>query len=371
MSESKTKKLQIEYVPLSSLKPNPRNPRVASTDTILQLSRSIKEFGWTNPILAQRSTGLVIAGHQRFKAAQFAKVKTVPVIFLELDDVKALAYNITDNKLAELTSWDPGKLPQLLDELSSNLADWILSHMQKVEHDCYVEPFGGSAAILVRKPRVRAEVYNDINRFVCEFFQCIRDDPMNLLSKLAFMPNARQLFYDIQHKFNEHEEPEDLYQRAAEWYYIQHQSFAGKWGGGWAHGKAHSTDFKPHVFSRLIKVAERLRYVQIENRDFRQIFKTYDGESTLFYVDPPYWGLEDYYKVSGNFTLKDHQDLARILHHLQGKAVVSYYPCKFVDEAYKGWRRVTKETYAWSKGMTLNDPDKRRAKRTELLLMNF
>lgn len=114
-------KLKVNYVPIDKLKLNPRNPRIAPTSAILTIKKSIEEFGWTNPVLVQKSNNMVIAGHQRIKAAKLAGLSEIPVIFLDLDDTKSLAYNIADNKLAELTEWEPQKLQIILEELQNDI----------------------------------------------------------------------------------------------------------------------------------------------------------------------------------------------------------------------------------------------------------
>lgn len=113
--------LQVEYVPIGKLKVNPRNPRVAPTSAILAIKNSIEKFGWTNPILVQKGTDIIIAGHQRVKAAKLAGIKQIPIVYLDLNDVDSLAYNIADNKLAELTDWDATKLSELLAELNTEI----------------------------------------------------------------------------------------------------------------------------------------------------------------------------------------------------------------------------------------------------------
>ena len=417
-------KLKIEYVPITELKLNPRNPRVHPTSQVLALKGSLEEYDWTGPVLAQKGTKVVIKGLGTIKAARLRGDKTVPVIFHDWTDAKVKAYMIADNKLGELSYWDERELSRLLSELGENtdlkdlgfnkdeleklipelaaeiksyeeeleeeiakvettglvspiywvggknrIANWIISHFPP--HVCYAEPFGGAAAVLLHKPLAKSEVYNDINKFVCEFFQCLRDNPRELLSNLAFMPHSRELYNILRAEFkNGDVHPDNMVLRSACWYYVQHNSFSGQWGADWAHRK---TKAPARMMGRLLEVAIRLKNVYIENKDFRYIFKTYDSEETLFYVDPPYLEREYYYKAQAEkFTLEDHKDLAEILQNIRGKACVSYYPHPFIDKAYKGWRRVAKQVVAWSYGVTgVGSRTGKRPKRVELLLMNY
>lgn len=117
----KERGLQIEYVNIHDLTPNPRNPRVHPEGAIKKLVKSIKRFGWTNPIIASMD-GLVLAGHARLKAAKEAGIVDVPVLRVPLQGNEAELYTIADNKLHEETYWDEEQLGELLEELSESVS---------------------------------------------------------------------------------------------------------------------------------------------------------------------------------------------------------------------------------------------------------
>jgi ParB-like chromosome segregation protein Spo0J len=97
--------LKIVLRPIESLVPFARNPRVHSDEQVAQIAASIKEFGFTNPILLDGENGL-IAGHGRLAAAKLLGLKTVPCIELgHLSESQKKAYVIADNKLALNASW--------------------------------------------------------------------------------------------------------------------------------------------------------------------------------------------------------------------------------------------------------------------------
>ena len=77
-------------------------------------------------------------------------------------------------------------------------------------------------------------------------------------------------------------------------------------------------------------MAERLRNVVIENKDFEALIKTYDRENTLFYCDPPYVGTEGYYQTG--FGEKQHRALSERLSAIKGKFLLSYNDCELVRE---------------------------------------
>lgn len=118
--------MEIKTVKINELKPHPKNPRVHPDSAIDKLVRSIKEFGWTNPILVS-TDGYILAGHARLKAAEKAGIEEVPVIYLPLEGAKAEAYLIADNRLQDETDWDYEKLKDLLQELDTGEFDLELT----------------------------------------------------------------------------------------------------------------------------------------------------------------------------------------------------------------------------------------------------
>lgn len=109
--------LRIELVPVESLVPYARNSRTHSDVQVAQIAASIREFGWTNPVLIDAERG-VIAGHGRLLAARKLGLERVPVIELaHLTDEQRRAYIIADNRLAELAGWDDELLALELREL--------------------------------------------------------------------------------------------------------------------------------------------------------------------------------------------------------------------------------------------------------------
>jgi len=114
--------MQVEMMRISDLRPHPRNPRKHPERAIEKLEHSLKEFGWTNPVLLS-ADGFVLAGHARLKAAAKAGIEQVPVIRLQLSGARAEAYMIADNRLQEETEWDYEKLKDLLQELDTGELD--------------------------------------------------------------------------------------------------------------------------------------------------------------------------------------------------------------------------------------------------------
>jgi len=98
--------LTIQYKKIDELIPYARNSRTHSDAQVAQIAASIKEFGWTNPVLMDGDNG-IIAGHGRVLAARVLGQTDIPTIELShLSDIQKKAYIIADNKLALNAGWD-------------------------------------------------------------------------------------------------------------------------------------------------------------------------------------------------------------------------------------------------------------------------
>jgi DNA modification methylase len=96
----------VSYRPVEGLIPYARNARTHSDAQVAQIAASIREFGWTNPVLVDGENG-IIAGHGRLLAARKLGMSTVPVIELAgLSEAQKRAYIIADNKMALNAGWD-------------------------------------------------------------------------------------------------------------------------------------------------------------------------------------------------------------------------------------------------------------------------
>jgi ParB-like chromosome segregation protein Spo0J len=116
--------LNIEYRPVDSLIPYANNARTHSEEQVAQIAASIREFGFTNPILVDGERG-VIAGHGRLLSARKLGMDTVPVIELaHLTPIQKRAYILADNRLAENAGWDKELLALELADL--NLSEFDL-----------------------------------------------------------------------------------------------------------------------------------------------------------------------------------------------------------------------------------------------------
>ena len=125
--------LAIEHRPLEALIPYARNARTHSDAQVAQIAASIREFGWTNPILVDGDNG-VIAGHGRLLAARKLGLGTVPVIELAgLSEAQKRAYVLADNKLALNAGWDEAMLRLEVGDLADLGVDLSLAGFAEAE----------------------------------------------------------------------------------------------------------------------------------------------------------------------------------------------------------------------------------------------
>lgn len=109
--------LKIDYLDIKTLAPYEKNARTHSPDQVDQIAASIKEFGFTNPILIDEKN-IIIAGHGRLEAAKKLGLQQVPVIaLLGLSEAQRRAYILADNRIALNAGWDENMLAAELADL--------------------------------------------------------------------------------------------------------------------------------------------------------------------------------------------------------------------------------------------------------------
>lgn len=242
------------------------------------------------------------------------------------------------------------------------LAPWIIQHFPP--HRVYVEPFGGAASVLMRKPRSYAEVYNDLDGEIVNLFRVLRSDRADeLVRLLRLTPVARAEFVL---SYEPDDDPVEQARRTVVRSFMGFGSNAHKRATGFRSNSnrsyttpAHDWRNYPDAMGAMI---ERLRGVTIECRDAREVIEQHDSPETLYYVDPPYpSGTRDRGPdYAHEMTDDDHRALAHVLRSVQGMVVLSGYACDLYDvELYPDWHRVEKAALA----------DGAR-KRTEVLWLN-
>lgn len=238
------------------------------------------------------------------------------------------------------------------------LAPWIVQHFPP--HRVYVEPFGGAANVLLRKPVSQTEVYNDLDDDLVELFRVLRNPAQAsaLVALLRLTPIARSEF------FAAYEPGTDPVERARR---LVVRSFMGF--GSCASRRDRTTGFRTGARTgeapasrewatyadALEAIIRRLQGVAIENLPASAVIAQRDGSDTLFYVDPPYVHATRSPKrtrtaPSNGYRFEmsdaDHVALLEQLRGVAGMVVLSGYATPIYDRALGDWMRVEKETHA-------------------------
>ena len=167
-----------------------------------------------------------------------------------------------------------------------NLAPWIISNFPT--HDHFVDPFFGGGAILFRKQPVKLETVNDLNGRVVNYFQILRDRPLELINLIDLTPWAKD-----EYKLNQ-TPAQDPLEDARRFHSTCWMSIhAGPIWAGFRNQRSVAGRFAapPDDLIRhdLWTVAQRLREVQILNMDALELLESYHGrEDPFIYLDPPY-----------------------------------------------------------------------------------
>lgn len=229
------------------------------------------------------------------------------------------------------------------------LAPWVMQFFP--DHRVYVEPFGGAAGVLLQKPRSYAEVYNDLDDDIANFFRVLRDPEQaeQLIQLLHLTPYARAEF-DMSY-----EDCTDPVERARRTAVRAGMGFgsAGATKGvtGFRIDTARTYGTAQHLWTRypgqLPAVIERLQGVLIENRPAIEVMQQHDTPDTLHFVDPPYvFGTRSQRNVvqgcyRHEMTDEQHMELLGVLKNLQGMVVLSGYASELYERELADWQAHT------------------------------
>lgn len=208
----------------------------------------------------------------------------------------------------------------------TNMAAWIAGKLP--DHLTYVEPFGGSAAVLLNKERSHTEVYNDKDGDVVHFFRVAREMPDELAEWVRTVPYAESQYHEWWRDFyGDGTRPDDDIRRAGQWVFLRYTNFSGHVATKRGFRRDSKNDPKggreshnwTNVPDRIRRIADRLQGVTILDEDYQVTIGRYDTPETVFYLDPPYVDNEDVYNETAI-----HGGIADTLEGIDGYAMVSY-----------------------------------------------
>ncbi len=115
--------LQALAVPVSTLSPDPENARFHPDENVRAIKESLRRFGQDQPLVVQKSTGIVRKGNGRLQAAKELGWSHIAVVYIEEDNVEATARAVADNRTAELAKWDQRVLSQVMRQIQEEKPD--------------------------------------------------------------------------------------------------------------------------------------------------------------------------------------------------------------------------------------------------------
>lgn len=201
------------------------------------------------------------------------------------------------------------------------------------KHTTYVEAFAGGAQVFFRKEPSKVEVLNDLDGEIVNFFRVCQQHYEELLRYLRFIVVSRKWFDLLRNS-----DPATLtdIQRAARHLYLLKNCFASLVRNPVYHRNVvQPPSFNLERLPELIEKAhKRLERVQLECAPYEEIVGRFDRPTTLFYLDPPYWGRKLY---RHNFSEPDFQKLAEQLKNILGKFVLSLNDLPAVRALFAGF----------------------------------
>lgn len=241
----------------------------------------------------------------------------------------------------------------------NRIADWICRHIPK--HDVYVEPYGGSLAVLFNKPRCHIETVNDLDGEVVNYFRVLRDDGKELRRLISLTTYSREEYE------KSYEQSDNDVERARRFCVRCWMGYGcgNVYKNGFRSGQQTNSPNPARAWATLPEImetaAERLKGVQIECLPALDLIDRYDTQDVFMYIDPPYLhGTRKNYLYKYEMEDSGHEDLLKKLVKHPGKILISGYENEMYNEYLRGWNKTSKNTRA-ENGLA----------RTEVLWMNY
>jgi DNA adenine methylase len=243
----------------------------------------------------------------------------------------------------------------------SLLAKKIVTRMP--QHNCYCEVFAGAAWLLFKKEESEVEIINDINTDLVTLYRVVKHHLEEFIRYLKWILVARDEF--MRFKVENPSSLTDI-QRAVRFYYLLKTGYASRL----VNPSFNIAATSPPRFN-LLRVEEelsaihlRLARVYVENKPYQDMIDRFDKPDTFFYLDPPYYGYEDYYGP-GVFSREDFLTLRNILSGVKGKFIISINDVDEIRSLFKDYCIETVETAYTACGAN------RKKRVTELLIGNY
>ena len=197
----------------------------------------------------------------------------------------------------------------------------IIDRIERIRHTTYVEPFVGMGGVFLRRTwRPACEVANDLNGEITNLFRILQRHYPQFMEVMRFQIASRREFERLRSS-----DPGTLtdLERAARFLYLQRLAFGGQVRGVFGVAPGHAPRFSLAKLEPILDAAhERLDGVVFESLPWADVLQRYDTPTTLFYLDPPYWGGEDDYG-KGMFGRTEYGKMADALAEIKGAFILS------------------------------------------------
>lgn len=236
----------------------------------------------------------------------------------------------------------------------------LIPLINSIQHQIYVEVFGGSGCVLFAKKPSNTEIYNDINSGLYDFMTVLSDPKLfkQFTRRVQPLCISRELYQEC---LKWEEEP-DKVKRVSMWFVMIRQAFSGIVNSSWSTDIGHGGRSMSMLCCKWINGIEylpqahrRIQRVQIEHTDWRHMLRLYDAPNVLFYLDPPYIhstrkGGKEY---EHEMTDEDHKELVETLLQSNSAVILSGYKNEiYMPLEDAGWITRQYPTYAYSMAKT-------------------
>ena len=204
-----------------------------------------------------------------------------------------------------------------------------------------------------------------IDRHLMNFYRVTKYHLEALIEEVASLQPSRDLFYLLREELDR-PTMTDI-QRAAAYYYLQRQAFAGRPNRPTlVAGPGRPITCRQAVARKMLPLAtDRLKTVTLENLPWDRFIKLYDSKDTFFFVDPPYIGHNEY---RHNFKLADFQTLAAALNSIKGQFLMTHTDSPEIRSLFKGLKFEAIEVSYSANKLTQGD---KRIVGKEVLISNY
>lgn len=210
------------------------------------------------------------------------------------------------------------------------LAKWIYSNLP--EGQIFIDVFGGSGSVLdfvYRKQGGLRCVYNDLDSKLYVFFSILQNKAFDLANIINLTPYSRKFFEEAHEAMENESHFNSLCEldKAVIFLIVNRQCFGAKMENSWSitrDGEINYDSWKK-LPAYILKVAQTWKSVFLENLDYRELISKWDSAESVFYLDPPYEGVEDNYYAVNKKDGFNHLEMLNFLKEIQGAFCVSYY----------------------------------------------